>query len=252
MNKLKLATHAVAKTLQQNSPAILTGISVAGLISTTVMAVRATPKAYAILEDEGYFDQQIGKKEAIQLTWRLYAPAVCMGALTIGCMIGASSISMRRYAALASLYSISETTLREYQEKVVETIGASKEQKVRDGLAKDKLLAASDMHGREVIMTGKGEVLCFETITGRYFTSSIETIRKAENDLNHALIGDMNVSLNEVFYALGLPGTKLGDDMGWTVENMVEFIFSSQLTDNGTPCLVLDYKRLPTTEYRWG
>jgi len=48
------------------------------------------------------------------------------GAATIMCVVGSNSINARRVAALASLYSITETALDEYKAKVVETIGETK------------------------------------------------------------------------------------------------------------------------------
>lgn len=48
----------IAKSLRiamkKHSPEILTGIGIAGMVTTTVLAVRATPKAIKILEDERY------------------------------------------------------------------------------------------------------------------------------------------------------------------------------------------------------
>ena len=42
---------SVRTSMAKHSPEILTGIGIAGMITTTVMAVRATPKALILIED---------------------------------------------------------------------------------------------------------------------------------------------------------------------------------------------------------
>ena len=60
----------------------------------------------------------------------------------------------------------------------------------------------------------------------------------------------MWVSLNEVYWAIGLPMVRFGEEVGWNLDNMVDFVFSSQLDDDGNPCLVLDYQVGPKHDYR--
>lgn len=245
---------AVAKNLEvavrKNSPTILTGLGVAGLITTTVLAVKATPKALALIEEaEDKQMENLEPLEVVKVTWKCYIPAALMGGITIGCMIGANSINLRRSAALASAYSIAETTLKEYQAKVVETIGEAKARKIKEDIAEDKM-KKNPVQNTEVIITGKGDMLCFDVLSGRYFKNNIENLRKIQNDFNHNLISEMYVSLNELYYAIGLPGVKVGDDLGWNVDTMIEFSFSSKLTEEGEPCLVVDYLVGPKEEYR--
>ena len=244
----------IMMSLSKNSPTILTGLAVAGLVTSVVMAVRATPTAYSVLaEKEREKNDKLCNKEVIQYAWKIYIPTALMGAATIGCIIGANQIGMRRNAALASVYSLTETTLKEYQAKVVETIGATKEKKIQDEIDKDKI-KKNPPRTDDIIFTGKGETLCYDSLSGRYFKSDIEKIRKAENELNKELLANNFVSLNEVYEALGLPEIGIGDELGWTLwidnnDNLVAFQFSSQLTEDGVPCLVLNYAVEPRNDY---
>ncbi len=240
--------------VQKNSPAILTGLGVAGLISTTVMAVQATPKALCILEEDhlerngtlGLTDVKATKKEIIKLTWKCYIPTMIMGGFTIGCIISANNINNKRNAALASLYSLTEKSLKQYQEKVVETIGENKARAIKDDIAKDNLLANPIDESTEIIITGNGETLCYDALAGRYFRSDIESIRKILNQLSRDLMSEMFIPLNNVYYELGLSGTILGDQVGWHIDDgLIEPQFSSQLTEKDTPCLVLDFSVQP-------
>jgi len=233
----------------KNSPTILTGLAVAGLVSTVISAINATPKALNLLEaerGESHNDaDELTKLDVIRITWKCYIPATAIGITTILCIIGANSINLRRTAALASVYSITETAFKEYRSKVVQTIGKSKELAVRDEITSDRI-KKNPQGSNEVIFTGKGEVLCYDTLSGRYFKSDIEHIRKTINDLNRDLLSEMFLTVNELYDAIGLAPTKLGYDMGWDLDKgLLEISFSSQLTDDGNPCLVLNYDVTP-------
>lgn len=236
--------------LQQNSPTILTGLSVAGLVTTVVMAIQATPKALYLMEElrELTLEKNDEDPTVIELTrvlWRPYLPTVLMGGATIFCIIGSNSIHLRRNAALMSLYSLTETTLKTYQEKVVSTIGKNKEEILRGEIAQDDL-DKNPVSKNTVIITGKGDFLFYDSLTGRYFRSDIEKVRKIQNDINHQLLSDMFVSLNDFYWEMGLEPTELGGQLGWSVDYArLDIQFSAKLAEDGQPCVVLNYKTQP-------
>lgn len=253
--------NSITKVITKNSSTILVGLSVTGLVTSIIMAVKATPKALENIFDEQfdrcevsettyerYTDYPLTKMEIVKATYKCYIPTAIMGGLTIGCMIGAHSINLRRNAALAGAYSLAETTLKEYQAKVIETVGKNKERQIKDDIAKDRV-DKDPVSKKEVIITGSGETLCYDALSGRYFKSDVETIKKALNRLSHRLMSDMYISLSEVYSELDMAGTKLGDSVGWTIEmvgdDLISPDFSTQLSDDGRPCLVLDFEVQP-------
>ena len=238
--------------LKKHSPEILTGIGIAGMITTTILAVRATPKALLLIEEKKEADdiEELKPVEVIKTTWLCYIPAAVTGGVSIACLIGATSVNLRRNAALATAYSLSESALKTYQEKVIETIGEKKEKEIRDEIAKDQL-QRDPVVNKEVIVTGKGETLCYDTISGRYFKSDIEKLRRVEAELNKELVGNMWVSLNDFYYKVGLRAVTIGDELGWNVGyDLVDFDFSSQLAEDDTPCLVIGFRVAPRYDYR--
>lgn len=243
--------YNVGKTIRQHSPEILTGIGIGGMLTTTVLAVQATPKALEKIKLEKKEKQvdKLGKIEILKKTWKYYIPSLITGCISISCIIGASAVNTKRNAALATAYSLSESALKLYRDKVIETIGEKDEIKIRDAVAKEKI-NKTPIVSKEVIVTEKGNTLCFDTISGRYFKSDMETIKKAVNAVNHRMLSEMYVSLNDFYDEIGLPSTKIGDDIGWNVNRkMIELSFSSQLATDGTPCLVVDYMEMPIYEY---
>lgn len=237
--------------VSKHTPEILTGIGIAGMITSTVLAVKVTPKALQLM-DERKFDLEVEKLtvvETVKTTWKCYIPAVVTGAASVGCLIGASSVNARRNAALATAYKLSETALNEYREKVVETIGEKKDQAIRDQISKDHI-EEKPVSKSEVIITEKGNTLCYDTISGRYFKSDIDKIKKAVNELNRKMVYDNYVSLNEFYDELDLAHTSVGDDLGWNMENgFIDIYFSSQIADDDTPCIVVNYDVAPKYDY---
>ena len=254
MGKTNLAT-IVASTRQfvsKRSPEILTGIGIAGMISTAVLAVKATPKAMELIEEkkrEEWLDK-LSPVEMVKVAWKPYVPAIVTCVTSTACLIGASSVSAKRNAALATAYKLSETALTEYREKVIETIGEKKERTVRDKVAEERV-KKNPVSKNEVIITGNGKTLCFDPISGRYFMCSIETIKRAENTLNKQMLHDISgyVSLNEFYDEIGLDHTSVGDDLGWNTDQIIDIDFSSQLNDNGEPSVVLDYLVAPKYDF---
>ena len=238
--------------IKKHSPEILTGIGIAGMITTTVMAVRATPKALILIEErkEEIGAEKLEAMDMVKTTWACYIPAAITGTLSVACLIGASSVNARRNAALATAYTLSESALKDYQGKVIEMFGEKKNEAVKDAVAKDKV-EKNPVVTIEVIITEKGNTLCYDAISGRYFKSDIEKIKKAECELNRQMLDDMYVSLNDFYYEIGLDSVKLGDELGWNVDSgYIDLSFSSQLASDGTPCLVIDYSVAPRYDYR--
>ena len=255
MNKegLKRTIKSAERVLAKYSPGILTGIGIAGMIGSTFMAVKATPKALYLIETkkEESEVEELTPVETIKTCWKCYIPATLATVLSVICLIGASTVSAKRNAALATAYSISEAALREYQEKVVEVVGEKKEKAVRDAVAKDQIERDPVTKSEVVIIDSNSNTLCYEPLSGRYFKSTIDKIKKAEIKLDRQMIQEMYVSLNDFYWEIGLDGTDLGDKMGWNLsKGYMDLSFSSQLADDGTPCAVIVYGIPPVYDYQ--
>ena len=250
---LKRTIKSAERVLTKYSPGILTGIGIAGMIGATFMAVKATPKALYLIETkkEEAEVEELTSVETIKTCWKCYIPAALTTVVSAACLIGASTVSAKRNAALATAYSISEAALREYQEKVVEVVGEKKEKAVRDAVAKDQIERDPVTKSEVVIIDSNSNTLCYEPLSGRYFKSTIDKIKKAEIKLDRQMIQEMYVSLNDFYWEIGLDGTDLGDKMGWNLsKGYMDLSFSSQLADDGTPCAVIVYGIPPVYDYQ--
>lgn len=250
---LKRTIKSAGRVLTKYSPGILTGIGITGMIGATFMAVKATPKALYLIEakKEESEVEELAPVETIKTCWKCYIPATLTTVVSAACLIGASTVSAKRNAALATAYSISEAALREYQEKVVEVVGEKKEKAVRDAVAKNQIERDPVTKSEVVIIDSNSNTLCYEPLSGRYFKSTIDKIKKAEIKLDRQMIQEMYVSLNDFYWEIGLDETDLGDKMGWNLsKGYMDLSFSSQLADDGTPCAVIVYGIPPVYDYQ--
>lgn len=247
----KGAVNTVAKAVDQNSPTILTGLAVAGFIGTVILTIKAVPKAEKILAEqrekmkEIEEDDKEAKRDITLETVKEMAPVVIppvvTGVTAIACCIGSNSVNLRRQAVLSAAYNVAQTTLTEYKDKIPEIVGQGKATKIRDAVNEEKV-KNNPPSDKQIIVTGNGDVLCYDSYSARYFRCDPEKIREAVNDLNQELINSMYVSLNEFYDAIGLSQCKLGEQVGWNIDSgVISISFTSTLTENNVPCLVLDY-----------
>ena len=260
MNKQVLSKFAsgMRTSVSKHSPEILMGMGIAGMITTTVLAVKATPKAVLLLEERKN-DLEVDKLtpvETVKTTWKCYIPAAISGAASIACLIGSNSVNARRNAALATAYKLSETAFTEYRDSVVDVIGEKKEKSVRDKVS-EKQLKENPVTKTEIIMTGKNKTLFFDPLSHRYFYSTIETIKRAENQLNKEIITDpfdSGRSVNDFYEEIGIPTTATGDNLGWNLRiGLIDVYTSAQKVEEegeheGEPCLVINFFNPPRYE----
>jgi hypothetical protein len=229
------------------------------MVTTTVLAVKATPKALMLIEDKKK-ELEVDKLtpvETVKTTWKCYIPTVASGVVSVACIIGANSANAKRNAALAAMYKLSETAYSEYRDGVLETIGEKKERVVRDKVA-EKQVKDNPVSQREIIVTGRGQTLFYDPHSGRYFYSDLEKIKRAENKLNKDIICDAfdaGVTLNDFYEEIGLPPTATGDSLGWNLSiGLIEIYPSAQMAEEGSehegePCIVLSYTNPPKYEF---
>ena len=250
---MKKIFNDISEKMSKHSPEILVGVGIAGMFSTVVMSVKATPKVYSMIEKEKEVRRleekpELTKVDILKMAWKPYLPAAIMFGCSTACIIGANSVNAKRNAVLSTACHISERALAEYRDKVVEVIGEEKEKEIRDKVSEDRM--KKDPVTSNTVILSKGDTLCYDTITGRYFKSDVDKIKKAENELNHILITGDYCSLNEFYDMLDIPATEMGTAVGWNVKDgLVEIYFSAQITDDGQPCVVVNYDIQPTYNF---
>lgn len=247
MISAKILAKQVEKFALDNAPIIFTAVGAVSAVGATVLTGKATLKAAEMIQDEtvrremltpdGKEPEDFSTKDKIKFVWKEYIPAAGVLVISVTSIISANRISTRRAAAMAAAYSLSEKAYSEYREKVVEKFNANKEQQIRDELAQDRVTA----NPPPMMVIGNGDVICYDQPTGRYFKSNVETIRQVQNDVNAHVNEYGHATLSDFYVALKLKETPMSEEIGWTPDRLLDVRFSTTLTDDNQPCLVIDY-----------
>lgn len=245
------------KFIKNNAPTILTAVGVTGTVVTAVLASKASYRFANAVDDEmltrvenDVTTDELTKREKFDLAWKLYVPAVASGTITIACIVMAHQVNAKRLAAVAAAYAIVERDAGEYAEKVKEKLGVKKEGDVRDEIEL-KRLAEDPMIEGNVIHTGNGTVLFRDSVSGRYFYSSMEFVRRGENDINKQIHSHDEATLTQLYTNWGLPPTGISDYLGWDHEKYLNLKFTTGTTaDDQIPCHVVRYDLVPMSHFR--
>lgn len=252
------------RLLVDNASSVLTAGGVVGTVTTAVLTGRATVKAVDIIREKELEEienepEDIANKDTetmglstgskVKLVWPYYVPPVVVGSATIASIVMANRISLQRAAALAAAYGISEGRLQEYKEKVAEKLTGPKKQAIEDEIAQDRVNA--NPPSKEVIILAGGDVLCYDMLTGRYFRSSVEQIKKAEATINHELFEAHYASASQFYDELGLPATTVTDTLGWNglQDGVLEVKLSTVMSPDQKPCIAIDFSHMPQPNY---
>lgn len=234
--------------LKKNASTILTCAGGAGVIATSVMAVKATPKALALLENaKEEKGENLTKTEKIKVAGPAYIPAVLIGASTIACIFGANTLNQRQQAALMSAYALLDNSYKDYKKKVEELYGKDVESFVREEITKDK-------YEEDPYPVEDGMQLFYDEFSQRYFNATTEQVLRAEHALNRRMNDAHGAYLNEFYELLGLEPTDYGEFLGWSRneiydmywESWIEFDHSKAIMDDGLEVTIIYIRTEPT------
>lgn len=243
--------------IQKNSPEILLGLGLVGMVATVVMASKATLKVNGLLEahketlekiDEAassetmpYTAEDAMKDKAtvyIQTGLglaRIYGTSIAMGTLSVSAILASHGIMARRTASLVAAYNLLAEGYKNYRERVADELGADVDKDFHLGVQDETHTeTAIDEEGKKtkVKKKTKGTILgrkmpsvysrFFDEFNPQYRTD--RTMNKAfliaqQNYLNDLLVIRGHVFLNEVYEQLGFPHTKEGALVGWVLRS---------------------------------
>lgn len=231
----------------KHTSTILTILGAAGAVTTAVMAVKATPKALRLLQEaQEEKGEELTKLETVKTAAPAYIPVAGVCVATLGCIFGANFVNKRTQASLMSAYVLLDRAHKEYKNKVKE-IAEDVDIQVKQEIARDRYEGDAKIHD--------GEQVFFDFYSLRYFDSTMEKVRKAEEEINKLLKERKYVFLNEFYDMLDIPRL---DDGGltWSIyDGYSEVGFNHDIAmiddgDNGdVKCCVISFDNDPAIGY---
>lgn len=237
--------------VKRNASTILTVMGGVGVIATSVMAVKATPKALDILEraktEKG---EELTKVEKVTKAAPVYIPSVLVGVSTIACIFGANVLNKRQQAALVSAYTLLNASYKEYQNKVKEMVGDDGEIEIRDEIVKDKYAGYEKKEYDDT-------ELFYDEYSGRYFSSTKYKVQHAVYELNRDIHMRGWVTLNEFYEHLGIEGIDDEEVLGWSEggnlarywQGWIDFSYRKATMEDGLEVHIIGFFQEPYSGY---
>lgn len=248
------------RKLKKFSPTVLSCFGAAGVIGTSVLAVKATPKALRKIRSDSRYAHNdpdaYTKLEAFQSAWFYYVPSVVMGAATIVCIFGANILNKHQQAAITSAYALINDAYQDYKNKLKELYGEDAHRKIMEAIAVEK--------ANDVYMASTGLIegssldfdehdpddnrLFYDGYSKRYFESSINRVLQAEYYLNRDFAIGGYRSVNDFYEFLGIAPIDGGDEIGWDIATglaWIDFNHYKTVLDDGLEVCVIDMDWLP-------
>ena len=248
--------NGVKGQVQKHSPEILMGVGVVGVVTSTVMACKATMKLNDILEEsketrdkikevennpkyEDKYSPEDAKKDlAINYMQtgmkvaKLYAPAVLLGGASLGCLLASNDILRKRNAALSAAYMTVDKSFKEYRNRVTERFGEEVEKEIRYGIKAEQLeTTVVDEDGNETTVTETVKTMdpTLYSDYARFFDAAspcwqndpeynLMFLKAQQQYANDLLRAKGRLFLNDVYDMLGIEKTKAGQVVGWVYD----------------------------------
>ena len=236
MKGLVRSSHLYFK---RNGATILTVVGGVGVVTTTVLGIKATPKALALIDSAKKKNgEKLNKIEKIQVAAPVYIPTIISGVATLTCIFGANVLNKKKQASLISAYALVDNSYKEYKNKVKELYGEEANNEIQEEIAKDKY---------EKIKPEIEEVLVYDEFSGRYFNTTLVKLGKAEYEVNRTIHMRGWADYNDFYDVLGVERIDEGDELGWSEggnlarywQGWVDFSHRKATMDDGTEYMIL-------------
>lgn len=220
---VKTMVQACKSGIIKHAPGILTGTAIAGLVVSSYLWVKGTPKAQeAIAKKKEEKGSDLTKVETVKAAAPSYIPAMSVTVATAVAMFMAHKITAKQMAALFAAYQLSEEKIAEWKENTLKTVGQSKVDDIEQNIARSHM-AEVPVTEEGIINTGKGHTLYFDKYSGRYFWSDRQFLREVELDLNELLDDNREADLNDYYDMILLERVKKGNDLMWIKKDPYKF-----------------------------
>lgn len=238
--------------VKRNGSTILTVAGGIGAVATTVMAVKATPKALKTIEAaEEVKGEKLTKTEIVQVAGPIYIPTAIVGVGTLACIFGANILNKRQQASLISAYTLLDGAYKEYRNKVDQLYGSEADNRIREEIAKDNY--------KEPVKIEYEQTLFYDFYSKRFFEATMLDVVQAEADLNRMIAEQGGAFLNEYYDLLNLEPTTEGKELGWSLgilesmywANWVDFDHKKAEMEDGTEYYIISMMQEPVIDFAY-
>lgn len=242
---IKKNINHICKFVKCNAPTILSGLSVIGVVSTSITVGLATQKSMKRLDNLNKEDKA-SKPKVILAVVPPFIPAFLMGGSTIACILGANMLNQKTQASLIGAYMLADNSFKDYRKKLIELHGDEMDQEIRGEIAREHC----NYHVLGLENPDK-KVLWYEPYSETYFELYEREVMDAEYHTNRNFIMAGSITFNGFLEMLGLPSMPNGDEIGWCICDgymWIDFEHELMHKPDGTPYYMVQSIFPPSTE----
>lgn len=252
LNKVgTLAKHA-AHVAKIHTPAILTGVGIAGYLAEIPLTIRAVRKVDKQLEEHVCTFGDLSGTEKVKVTAKAFWPVAVVAVGSTAAVIGGHVEQLRRMDALKGLLISAQGEVATYKKAIDEHLSAKKKEEVEAAVERDKIEKILSDGNEETVVREDG-VHFIDMWSGTKFKSTFSAIESAFAEFAYDIInGDGMACMNTLRYRLGLDPIGVGDIMYFTAHDYgaealkPEFTNRSPIEIDGTIYIPLYYSYDPT------
>ena len=225
LGKLALKVGQIA-----SNPNALTAGTVVGVITTTGLAIRATFKAAAELNERYEEGEELDVFDKLRITSKYYVGTVMSGAATIGMAIGSNRASAKQSVMVASSCALLQEAAEKAEKKleVSEKTSEEKTRQLNEAILKD---VPPDRY-----------MWCKDLQTGAMFKTNKEILDNANGKINERFQEDRATTINDLYSMIGVDRIEIGDDHVITETNTVKPLdITPAFAEDGSVMLHLGY-----------
>lgn len=229
----------IPRFLKAHGSWILTALSAAGLVGTAVLVAKEAPVVEQELQkaqnekalaEDSYYPPELTIAEKIDIAAPIYLPAVLVGGVTIGCMVGAQILNVKQQAALVAAYALLGQEFSQYRKEVRDEIGEEREKQIY--ISSQQKVKALQEEVKRLKAENGPQLYAIATIPGVIFEARPEHIEKVFQRMLFNLLNRSYFSLKELYKHIGLPKDvwnvqgliQQPDEFGWDAyENQVSW-----------------------------
>ena len=257
MNGVNRTLSKAGFQIKKHSPEILIVAGIAGVVTSAIMACKATTKINDILDQtkeevgkvndaldnekisEDVYSKEDAKKDlaiiyiqtGVKLA-KLYGPSLILGALSITSILASNNILRKRNVALAAAYATIDNSFKEYRSRVIERFGKDLDRELKYNIkAKEISETTVDENGKETTVTKTVPVVEYKEPSdyARFFCEgcagwtkdpemNLVFLKQQQNWANELLKTRGHLFLNEVYDMLGIERSQAGQVVGWVYD----------------------------------
>lgn len=222
--------YLLTKQFEKHAPTLLAGASIVGMVSTVILAVKATPKALEYIKNDSRANHDgdpcgYSKFEAVKSAWTTYIPATLAGIATLACIIGSNLTKRQQHAQLISAYSLLNQYCNRYKNASIAVYGEDADHKIKTQMAKEVYIYDQVVNNGGIYQPNfdnSDKVLFCDNYSMRYFNATMASVVNAQYHINRNLVLRGEVSLNELYEFLGIDELNGGYAIGWRLDDLYE------------------------------